>query len=109
MSSISNRDIINVFSKEENKDIQKTFVSVFPSNCINLFISFHSILKKKTQKAFFIINTDRFEKKGTHWWSFLNIHLRKEVMLFESLGFSGLNEFIIQDDKKIIKTLLYDF
>ena len=44
-----------------------------------------------------------------HWWSFLNIHLRKEVMLFESLGFSGLNEFIIQDDKKIIKTLLYDF
>ena len=29
-------------------------------------------------------------------------------MLFESFGFSGLNEFIIQDDK-IIKTLLYDF
>ena len=30
-------------------------------------------------------------------------------MLFKSFGFSGLNEFIIQDDKKIIKTLLYDF
>ena len=47
--------------------------------------------------------------KGRHWWSFLNIHLRKEVMLFESFGFSGLNEFIMRDDKKIIKTLLYDF
>ena len=28
--------------------------------------------------------------------------------MFDSFGFSRLNEFIIQDDKKIINTLLYD-
>ena len=55
------------------------------------------------------MNTERFDKKGTHWWSFLNIHPAKEVILFDSFGFSGLNEFVIQGDKKIINTLLYDF
>ena len=28
--------------------------------------------------------------------------------MFDNFGFSRLNEFIIQDDKKIINTLLYD-
>ena len=47
-------------------------------------------------------------KKGTHWWSFLDIHPKNEVLLFDSFGFNGLKEFIIQDDEKTIKTLLYD-
>ena len=54
------------------------------------------------------MNTDGFDKKGTHWWNFLDIHPKKEVFLFDSFGFSGLKKIIIQDDRKIIITLLYD-
>ena len=46
------------------------------------------------------MNTDTFDKKGTHWWSFLNTHSKKELLLFDSFGFNDLKEFIIQDDKK---------
>ena len=46
MSSISNHQIIDFFSKEENKDIQKKFFFAFPSNFFNRFISFHSIMKQ---------------------------------------------------------------
>ena len=46
------------------------------------------------------MNTDRFDKKDTHCWSFLDIHPKKEVLLFDSFGFNCLEEFIIQDDKK---------
>ena len=46
MSSISNHQIIDFFSKEENKDIQKKKIFVFPSNFFNRFISFHSIIKQ---------------------------------------------------------------
>ena len=42
------------------------------------------------QYPLLIINTDRFDKKGTHWWSFLYIYPRKEVFLFDGFGFSGL-------------------
>ena len=41
MNGIANHEIIKSFSKEENEDIQKQFVAVFPSNFINCFISFH--------------------------------------------------------------------
>ena len=45
MNGLTNHEIIKFFSKEENEDIQKNFVGVFPSNFINHFISFHSIMK----------------------------------------------------------------
>ena len=109
MNGIKNHEIIKFFNKEENEDIQKSFVNVLPSNLINRFISFHSIMKEKEeyQYPFLIMSTDRFDKKGTHWWSFLDIHPKKEVLLFDSFRFSGLREFIIQDDRKIINVLLY--
>ena len=57
---------------------------------------------------FDIMNTDRSDKNGTHWWSFLDLHRKKEVFLFDSFGFKGFKEFIIQDDKKIINKIFYD-
>ena len=33
------------------------------------------------------MNTDRFDKTGKHWWSFLHLHERKEIFLFDSFGF----------------------
>ena len=46
MGSISNHQTIHFFSKEGNKDIQKKFAAALPSDFINCFISFHSIMKK---------------------------------------------------------------
>ena len=42
---------------------------------------------------FIIMNTDRTNKNGTHWWSLLDLHLKKEIFL--------------QNDKKVLKKILY--
>ena len=54
------------------------------------------------------MNTDRSDKKGTHWWNFLDLHPKKEIFLFNSFSFEGFKEFIIQDDKKIVNEIFYD-
>ena len=53
------------------------------------------------------MNTDRSDKKGTHWWSFLNLHPRKEIFLFDSFGFEGFKEFIINNDRKALNKILF--
>ena len=42
---------------------------------------------------FIIMNTDRTNKNGTHWWSLLDLHPKKEIFL--------------QNDKKVLKKILY--
>ena len=53
------------------------------------------------------MNTDRSDKKGTHWWSFLEISSKEQIFLFDSYGFIGLKEFIIDDDRETIDTFFY--
>ena len=48
------------------------------------------------------MNTDRAEKQGTHWWNFLEISSKEQIFLFDSYGFVGLKEFIIDNDRKLI-------
>ena len=60
------------------------------------------------QYPFVIMNTDWSDKKGTHWWSFLDLHPKKEIFLFDGFGFKGFKEFNIQGDKKIINKIFYD-
>ena len=55
---------------------------------------------------FIIMNTDRSDKNGTHWWSFLNLHPRKEIFLFDSFGFEGFKEFILQNYQKVHNKIL---
>ena len=64
------------------------------------------IEEKKGKYPFIIANTDASNKKGTHWWSILNIESRNELFFFDSFGLDGLKHFIIQDDKKIINKIL---
>ena len=52
--------------------------------------------------------TDRIDKKDTHWWSFLDIHSKNKIFLFDSSGFSRLKEFIIEDDKNKINKIMLD-
>ena len=70
--------------------------------------SIHSaiIKEKKGKYPFIIANTDANNKKGTHWWSILNIEPRNELFFFDSFGLDVLKHSIIRDDRKIIDKIL---
>ena len=98
---ISNFKIEKIIENSGNDDLQKSFVGVFPSNKINQFIDFHTMMRerKDMKHPFLISNTDRSDKLGTHWWSILDIHSRREIFLFDTFGILDLKIFFIQDDR----------
>ena len=109
MAGISNEAIEDFFEKVNDEDLKNNFIGVFPSNYINRFISYHSIIKdrSKVKYPFIIMNTDRSDRAGTHWWSFLDLHQKKEIFLFDSFGFEGFKKFIIDNDRKVINKVLF--
>ena len=107
MGGISNFQIENAIKKIGDEDLLHNFVGVFPSNYMNRFINHSAMIEEKKGKYPFIIaNTDANNKKGTHWWSILNIEPKNELFFFDSFGLDGLKHFIIQDDRKIIDKIL---
>ena len=102
MAGILNETIVKFFENETDDNLTSNFVGVFPSNYVTKFISFHELIEKNCY-PFIIMNTDRSHKNGTHWWSFLNLHKRKEIFLFHSFGFEGFKELIIDNDRNILK------
>ena len=109
MAGISNEAIENFFEKVNDEDLKNNSIGVFPSNYINRFISYHSIMKDrlKVKYPFIIMNTDRSDRAGTHWWSFLDLHQKKEIFLFDSFGFEGFKKFIIDNDRKVLNKVLF--
>ena len=108
MSGISNDAVVEFFENETDSDLKENFVGVFPSNYIIKFISFHQMAREKTKKyPFIIMNTDRSDKSGTHWWSCLDLHEKKEIFLFDSFGFTGFKRFVIDNDVNILNKILY--
>ena len=53
------------------------------------------------------MDTDENNKKDTHWRNFLDLHPKKEIFLFDSFGFEGFKEFILQSDGKTLNKILY--
>ena len=108
---ISNTQIQNFFQKEENEDIKNNFVGVFSMDYVTKYIKFHELIKeqRKSKYPFAIFNTDPHNKAGTHWWSFLDIQPKKNLLLFDSHGIDGFKYFIVDNDEKIIDELLYDY
>ena len=50
------------------------------------FIDYKSMMsEKKVKYPFLIANTDDSEKKGTHWWSILNIEPKTDIFFFDTL------------------------
>ena len=108
MAGISNKTIVKIFAEKINDDIKKKFVGVFSSNYIVRFISFHNMMTESgVHYPFIIINTDQNDKKSSHWWSFLDLHPKKENYLFDSFGFEGFKEFILKDNQKVLNKILY--
>ena len=107
MSGISNF-VIEKAINEIDDDLKQNFVGAFPSNHTFKFINFtHYIREKSAPYPFMIMNTDRNDKEGEHWWSLLEISPKDQIFLFNSFGFIGLKEFIIDNDKKIVDRFFY--
>ena len=102
MSGISNLTKEKII-KEINGDLKQKFVGVFPSNKTFKFFSFQKMIREKEAPyPFMIMNTDIENKEGEHWWSLLQISSNDQIFLFDSFGFVGLKEFIIDNDRQII-------
>ena len=56
---------------------------------------------------FIIMNTDRSNESSMHWWSFLELHPKKETFLFDSFGFEGFKQFVMQDNRKLLNQILF--
>ena len=105
MAGISNVDI-KFFFANQDKDIKQSFVGVYSSNSITKFINYSKIMKEKDSVyPFAIFRTDRSDKPGTHWWSFLNIKPKSGPFLFDSEGFQGFKYFILDNDYPTINKL----
>ena len=81
MEGLSNFDINYFFNKGNNSDLLQNFVGVFLSDKMNKFLDLKKMMKGK-KYPFLIVNTDRSDKKGTHWWSILDIDGKKIVFAF---------------------------
>ena len=88
MGGISNSQIEDVIKRISDKDLLNNFVGVFPSDHMKRFINHSAMIEEKKGKYPFIIaNTDDSDKKGTHWWSILNIEPKNELFFFRFFWF----------------------
>ena len=107
MEGISNKTIVIFFAEKANDDIKKIDGS-FPFNYVIRFINFHSMMiESKTNYPFIRVNTDWSDKKRYALVEFLRFTYKKEIFLFDSFGFEGFKEFILDDDRNILNKILY--
>ena len=108
-NGITNIEIGKSFDNEMNDDLKRNFMGVYLSDSIKEYINIYDIIKEKRAKyQLAIFNTDRKNKPGTHWWSFLDIYPKKDLSFFDSFGFIGFKQFIVDDDKNIIDKMLFN-
>ena len=108
-NGITNIEIEKLFDDETNEDLNRNFMGVYSVDSIRNYINFYNIIKEKRAKySFAIFNTDRENKPGTHWWSFLDFHPKKDLLLFDSFGFVGFKQLTVDNDKNIIDKMLFN-
>ena len=54
----------------------------------------------------FLTLTEKINQE-THLWSFLDIYPKKDLVLFDSFGFVGFKQFVIDNDSTIIDKMLF--
>ena len=74
------------------------------------YIDFYSIIKNRNAKyPFAIFNTSKENETGKHWQSFLDIQLKNNLFLFDSLVLDGFKVFAVNNQETVINDFLYDF
>ena len=105
-----NFQIDEFFKNEENEDLKKNYMGTYSIDSITRYINFYEIIKRRNAKyPFTIFNTDQENEPGSQWWSFMDIHPKSNLFLFDSFGVEGFKLFIVDNDQKIINELLCNF
>ena len=85
-------------------------MGTYSINSIMKYINFCGIIKKRNAKyPFSIFNTDKENEPGVHWWSFMDIHPKNNLFLFDSFGIEGFKLFIVNNDQDTVNELLHNF
>ena len=96
---LSNFRIDDFFSDEQNEDLKNNHMGTYSMNSISKYINFYEIIKRRNGKyPFDIFNADKESEPGVHWWSFVDIHQKNNLFLFDSFGFKL---FIVVNDQDI--------
>ena len=91
---ISNFQIGDFFKNEETEDLKKIYMATCSIDSITKYIKFYEIIKRRNGKySFAIFNTDKENEPGVHWWSFIDIHPKKNLFLFDSFVMEGFKLF----------------
>ena len=56
-------------------------MGVYSIDSITKYINFYEIKNKNGKYPFVIFNTDKLNNPDTLWWSFMDIHLKKEFVV----------------------------
>ena len=74
------------------------------------YINFYEIIKKRNGKyPFSIFNTDKENEPGVHWGSFMDIHRKNNLFLFDLFDVEDFRHLIVNTDQKVINELLCNF
>ena len=85
-------------------------MGTYSIDSITKYINFYEITRCRNAKyPFAIFNTDKESEPGKHWWSFLDIHPKNNLFLFDSFGLQGFKLFVVDNDEQIINDLLFNF
>ena len=107
---LSNFQIDDFSKDEENKNLKKNYMGTYSIDSITKYINFYKIIIRRNAKyPFAIFNTDIENEPGIHWWSFMDIHPKNNLFLFDSFGLEGFKLFIVNNYRQIINQLLYNF
>ena len=105
-----NFQIDDIFKDEQNEESKNIYMGTYSIDSITKYINFYEIIRhRNTKYPFAIFNTDKESEPGKHWWSFLDIHPKNNLFLFDSFGLEGFKLFVVDNDKKIIKDLFFNF
>ena len=106
---LSNFQVDDFFKNEENEDLKKNHMGTYSIDSIIKYINFYEIIKRRNGKyPFAIFNTGKENEPGVHWWSFMDIHPKNNLFLFDSFDI-GCKLFIANNDQDIMNELLYNF
>ena len=99
-----------IFKDEENEELKNNYMGTYSIDSITKYIKFYEIIKRRNAKyPFAIFNTEKHTIPGKHWWSFMDIHPKNNLFLFDSHGLEGFKLFVVNDKEEIINQLLYNF
>ena len=105
-----NKGIIKFQIDDFCDDVFDYYMGIYSIDSITKHINFHEIIKRRNGKyPFAIFNTDKENEPGVHWWSFIDIHPKNNLFLFDSFGTEGFKLFNVDNDQQIINKLLYNF